>query len=268
MESDNKPLNFIVVGLVIFLVIMLIISIAKPVKEMFSSNKLFNKESPSENIEYTDDIKNITLKLKNVDLNISSGETFQIKNVDSSITVDKSEDSLTIIDRRSSIVILKRKPINIVIPSELLLETFKLETGAGKVVLDGINAEKLEVSFGAGKAVLKNIVSNNSEIQAGAGSLIVEDSKLNDLTLELGVGSVSIDSDITGNSQILAGVGEVELNLPKDINNYKFEFEKGSGNIILNGESILENSYGDNSDNLIRVEGGLGEIKINTLSEE
>ena len=97
----------------------------------------------------------------------------------------------------------------------------------------------------------------------GVGTLNINDIDLFDATLNLGVGEANIESNLLGTSKIECGIGEVYLNLSLPQEEYTFKLEKGIGEIELNKVSMGNTTVG-NGNNIIDVNGGIGEINIKT----
>ena len=87
-----------------------------------------------------------------------------------------------------------------------------IDTGAGKVEIETLACDVLELSLGAGKADIKNLTANsNANIDGGAGELNIDGGKLCNLDLDMGVGKLTLKSRIEGKSDLDYGVGETDL---------------------------------------------------------
>lgn len=77
--------------------------------------------------------------------------------------------------------------VNIKIPKGIDLSELNIDTGAGKVTINGVNAENLRLEHGAGKLEITNSNFKKTRISTGAGETKIISSVLNDLRLEAGV---------------------------------------------------------------------------------
>lgn len=77
--------------------------------------------------------------------------------------------------------------VNIKLPKGISLNELDIDTGAGKVTIDGVNAENLRLEHGAGKLEITDSNFEKTRISTGAGETKIMSSVLNDLRLEAGV---------------------------------------------------------------------------------
>ncbi len=155
----------------------------------------------------------------------------------------------------------------ITLPKHVSLAEFELDSGSGEVTIDMLEAKKIDISTGAGKLYIRNIIATESlELESGIGSVTISEGLINNLYAELGIGQINISTILTGNNKIEAGLGEIRLNLLDDLSNYKLRVEKGLGSIKLNN-TPLEKSISGEGVNYIEISGGIGEIKIFTKKQ-
>ena len=266
MTSFQKVIKYLAICLAIFICITLFSGIVSGIKTLFESfNFIDDKDnSYSEVIDYNEEFKYLDISLKSSGLTIKTGDKFSVDTSDNNIKIYNKKGTLKIVDKRKSIFNIKSKKTIITIPYNYSFEKVKIETGTGKVDINGVYTNSLEMELGAGKASLNNIVSNKTHIETGIGSVNISNSKLNDLNLELGVGKVDIVAEVIGESSIEAGVGKLNLSLNLPLYEYTFELEKGFGEIKLNNRNIKKDSKIGEGSNRIKIEGGIGSIVINT----
>ena len=138
-----------------------------------------------------------------------------------------------------------------------------INTGAGKVDIEKLKANKLKLDLGAGSTNIKYIETNNADIETGAGKFTIEDGILNDLDFDIGAGEANVNARLLGDSKIEVGVGSLNLNLLGSRELYKLKLEKGIGVVRVDGSLIENDSTVGNGNNYIRIEGGIGSIKVN-----
>ena len=139
-----------------------------------------------------------------------------------------------------------------------------MNNGAGKVDLESINTKRLYLDLGAGKVTINNLeVGEEARIDTGAGKTVINNATINDLNLNLGVGTVTLNSKLTGNNEIDAGLGSLEINLLGNSNDYKIKVDKGIGSCKIDGNSISDNTFYGDGENIIIIDGGVGNINVN-----
>lgn len=155
--------------------------------------------------------------------------------------------------------------IVVVLPSDLELDVFTIETGAGRVEIGAVSAKQVSMSLGAGKTEITQLVaSERVKIDSGVGHLIVRESKLHNLDLDMGVGAVEVQVELSGTNQIDAGVGKLALSLVGGMDKYQFKVEKGLGSVTLNGNKLGGDVTEGNGDTVVDIDGGVGAIQIRT----
>ena len=270
MTTFQKIIKYLAIGLAIFICMTLLTGLVGGVKTFLESLNIIKEPDTNYNevIDYNTNFSYLDISLNSSNLIIKNGDKFSVDTSDKNIKIFNENNKLKIVDNNKKIFNTKVKDLIVTIPYNYSFEVVKIETGAGKVNIEGINTNLLEMELGAGKTVLNNIVSNKTFVETGAGSVNISNSKLNDLNLELGVGKIDIDAEVTGKSSIESGIGELNLSLELPLCEYSFEFEKGIGEIRLNNESIKNNSKIGEGYNYIKIEGGVGSINVKTLEND
>ena len=156
----------------------------------------------------------------------------------------------------------------IYIPEDLEFKKVKINSGAGKIQIENINAEKLYLELGAGETIIEKLnVTDDCKIESGAGKVSILSGNINELNLDMGVGKFEVTSALTGNSKINAGIGNLELNIQGNKENYTIKANKGIGSIKIDGKEVSNDITYGNGENNIKIDGGIGEIKIDFKEE-
>lgn len=181
------------------------------------------------------------------------------------IEVNQKNNKLKIIEEQDNLLWKNsnKEELIVYIPENIEFEKVNIETGAGIVNIEEIKAEKLKLNLGAGETIIKNIISDNVDIDGGGGKFTIENGTINNLDFDLGIGETTINAKITGNNKIDTGIGRLKLNIDGNIDDYKLKVEKGIGDIKLNGKQVSNNTIIGNGENVIDIDGGIGEILIN-----
>lgn len=221
--------------------------------------------------ETYDDIDKIDIDLTAAELTIKVGEEFKVetqnmkdnfssKVVNGTLKLEENKKWFWNDNISGEIVLY--------VPQNENLRELNIETGAGKITIDGISSEKAEIDHGAGVLEISNSSFQNANIDGGAGKIAINSSVLNNLNLDTGVGRVDIEAEITGRSEINSGIGEVNINILGNEEEYEIIAEKGLGNLKVKNQEQTANLYHYGSgNNVIDVEGGIGNININFINE-
>ncbi|MDD4188064.1 MAG: DUF4097 family beta strand repeat-containing protein [Bacilli bacterium] len=243
MNGMQKAIKVIAICFAIFIITNIISAL------LFGVSILVKTTSP---VKYTEDYTNTYGYIENIDINIGAtnliikeGTEFKLKLNEVSKnfketyqnnTLKINEDNKWLYRKNTSSVILY-------IPKNHLLKEVLIESDTGKVELDGISASSFKIN-------------------QGAGIVIINNSKLNNLDLEAGIGKIYINSEITGNSKIESGIGKVSLIL-NNKEEYQLDITKGIGSIYIDKVSQPNKTIYGTGNNNLKIESGIGEININ-----
>lgn len=273
MTTTQKIIKYLAIAFALFLVISIFSIIFGLSREIISSINSDKKDSELLE-EYTtisnnvNNIESFKIDISNDDIEIKEGEKFEVKtnNPDvkfyheNSIVKIKSDKTFSWHLSNSS-----RGTIIIYLPNEFNISELDLNLGAGKIDIDKIFVETLLMDLGAGTMTAKEInVYEKATINGGAGKINIYSGTINNLNLKLGAGNASIESDLTGSNTLTTGVGKLNLGLSRSKDNYKFDINKGLGNIILNDFDVSEDTLIGDGETKIKINGAVGNIIINT----
>lgn len=273
MTTTQKIIKYLAIAFALFLVISIFSIIFGLSREIISS--INNDKKESELLEeYTtisnnvNNIESFKIDISNDDIEIKEGEKFEVKTNDpdvkfyheNSIVKIKSDKTFSWHLSNSS-----RGTIIIYLPNEFNISELDLNLGAGKIDIDKIFVETLLMDLGAGTMTAKEInVYEKATINGGAGNININSGTINNLNLKLGAGNASIQSDLTGSNTLTTGVGKLNLGLSRSKDNYRFDINKGLGNIILNDFDVSEDTLIGDGETKIKINGAVGNIIINT----
>lgn len=273
MTTTQKIIKYLAIAFALFLVISIFSIIFGLSREIISSINNDKKESKLLE-EYTtisnnvNNIESFKIDISNDDIEIKEGEKFEVKTNDPDVKFYhenskvkiKSDKTFSWHPSNSS-----RGTIIIYLPNEFNISELDLNLGAGKIDIDKIFVETLLMDLGAGKMTAKEInVYEKAMINGGAGNININSGTINNLNLKLGAGNASIQSDLTGSNTLTTGVGRLNLGLSRSKDNYRFDINKGLGNIILNDFDVSEDTLIGDGETKIKINGAVGNIIINT----
>lgn len=273
MTTTQKIIKYLAIAFALFLVISIFSIIFGLSREIISSINSDKKDSELLE-EYTtisnnvNNIESFKIDISNDDIEIKKGEKFEVKTNDpdvkfyheNSIVKIKSDKTFSWHLSNSS-----RGTIIIYLPNEFNISELDLNLGAGKIDIDKLFVETLLMDLGAGTMTAKEInVYEKAAINGGAGNININSGTINNLNLKLGAGNASIQSDLTGSNTLTTGVGKLNLGLSRSKDNYRFDINKGLGNIILNDFDVSEDTLIGDGETKIKINGAVGNIIINT----
>lgn len=265
MNSFQRLIKYFALALAVFLIITIVSGIVGVGYGILKFSGLVPSNSINSNFDHSKYETYLDINVKYASLKIVTGNSLKVENTNKKINTKIDGNKIIITDSSSVFTKNNDKELVVYIP-DIKFDIACINTGSGKVSIDGLKTNNLQLNLGAGSTKIKNVASDNTKINAGTGSVNINNSILNDAILELGIGSININSNITGNSKIECGIGSVNIDLPQSKNNYSFDIEKGIGQINLNGNKVEKDGKynSDNGLNYLEIEGGIGSININT----
>lgn len=260
MNQAQKTIKILAICLAIFIMISIFNGIFYAIQWVggfgFSSSGEFYKHT------YTD-IQNIKIDINASNVIIEEGNELSVEanNVSRSFQTSVKNKTLEVKEKFNWFQRHYKGEIIITIPKTADLESLKIDTGAGKITIDQISANRLKIDHGAGYLKMTNSIFKEADIDGGAGLLEITSSTLRDLNLDAGVGKVTLGENIYGKSKIDCGVGEMNFLLKKK-EDYTIEVEKGIGTVKIDGQEVKSQKIGTGN-NLLDIHGGIGSININ-----
>lgn len=265
MSDLQKVIKYLAMVFAIFLIVSIfsgIISLVLVFGSFFdNSNVLLDNYKVLE----TDGIVEVLdIEVSSVNVVIKEGTKFKIETNNKRVDL-KQKDNKVIIEEEGKFLFNNTKTGDIIIyvPEVNEIREVSLENGAGSVEIESFTTNKLLLNLGAGKVEINDlVVLEKTEIDGGAGEIDVKNATIHNLDLDMGVGKVSFLGSILGISEIDCGVGETTLDLNGTKDDYKITIDKGIGSVKVDGDSITDSSYYGNGNNLIEINGGIGNIRV------
>ncbi|MBE6746031.1 MAG: DUF4097 domain-containing protein [Ruminococcaceae bacterium] len=215
--------------------------------------------------DISQNIETVEITVDTATLRIEIGEKFEVHSNFNKMSIKDENGRLLIKEKSHNIFdVGNNGTVLLKIPDGETLNKVLINTGASSLFIEKLGAESINFDLGAGNVNIQDItVTQNAEIDCGIGELSIERGKLNNLELSHGVGKAEINADITGKSEIDAGVGELDLNMLSGRELYTVDAEAGIGALKIDGERVDNEVTTGNGKHFIKVEGGIGNVKIN-----
>lgn len=269
MTTFQKVIKYLSLGFAAFL-IFLIVSGVFGILSSFSSVLGLQKEDNvivdkinERNFKDTE-INSLDIEIAFTNLIVKKGTSLQIKTNQKNIYFEQNNQKLQIKEKNHQWFSKNNKgSLVIYVPDDLVFENIKINAGTGKIQIENMNTKKLSLMLGAGETTIdKLMVTDKCKIESGVGKVSILSGNINQFDLEVGIGDFEVTALVTGNSKINAGIGNLKLTLQGSRKDYRIQAEKGIGTIKIDDKNVEDNySYG-NGDNLIKLEGGIGNIHV------
>ena len=263
MTSWQKAIKYAAIALATFLIINIIGGIVGTVATL--SYVFDDKENigEMENYKIMDNIKKLDIDVGAVNFVIKTGDSFKLESNNEKITVKENNGSLIIKQKHSLNFGKRRYNLEISIPEDTVFDDVYISTGAGRLTVDTLKAERIDLDLGAGEAKFNNLTAlKKLEIDGGAGAIIIENGKLANADFNLGVGTLKLTSILTGVCDIDCGVGETRLTLLGDREDYRIDIDKGIGDAVIDGEKRKDGDVYGSGSNRVSIDGGIGKIDV------
>jgi len=165
--------------------------------------------------------------------------------------------------RRLSIGFKTLENITITIPENVEIQDFQMECGIGDVIISDVSSNNMSLKVGVGTVKINNVSADTCKIRGGVGEVTADTFTANKLDVEAGVGEIDMQGDFKGDINLRGGIGEIVLKASGQKSDFNYEFEKGIGEMKLNGESVgnIKNSENDAS-KTITAKTGIGSIDV------
>lgn len=270
MTQTQKIIKYVSTAFAVFLIVTIFSGILSCGFVLLNIFDLIdgNESVISDNVEVISDkeydISSLDLELAYTKLEIKVDDEFKVETNNSKLVYTNRNGNVRIKDNNRNWLNNKDSILTISIPSNLYLDRAYIDTGAGKINIESLNARNLNLKIGAGEVNIDNMtITGSAKINGGVGKATLKSCQINDLKADLGVGEFSFNGRLTGKNEFDSGVGSVNISLIDDMENYKIDVDKGIGSIKLDGEKIDSDRVYGTGVNEIEIDGGVGEIKIN-----
>ena len=218
------------------------------------------------------DVVDFDLDISAAELKIVCGDRFEVRSNLKNLKVNVSGGCLKI-EEKTKIKIdafgngYNDAYLEITLPSDFVFGKVDIDTGAGKVDIERLFAEKIEMSLGAGQVTVEELsASAYADIDGGAGQLNIHGGTLKNLDFDMGLGELNFTASLLGECDFDMGVGRANLTLLGSPDDYRIEFSKGLGSIDFNGDDIENGQIIGNGDTKIDIDGGIGAINVKTTN--
>lgn len=268
MTAFQKIVKYLAIAFAVFLIITIISAVLTAINGLAGvlglkkeSKELDNKTSLIQ-LEDTN-IATLDIDIAYANLKIKKGEYLLAQTNNTNIECKQDANKLKIVEKNHKWFSKNNNSeITIYIPEGLILEDVKIETGAGKIDIEEINAKKISFELGAGQTEINELNVDEAYIEGGVGRFIIQSGVINNLDFDMGIGETIISAKLLGKSEINTGIGKLKLNIDGNKEDYKINATKGLGSINIDGKDISNEEKIGNGENSIKIDGGIGSISV------
>ena len=154
--------------------------------------------------------------------------------------------------------------VKIYVPRDAMLETVKLDIGAGEMVCSNILTNTLDVNIGAGEGEFNNVTASEVKFNLGAGDAEIAKANFTNFNLKIGMGDMELDGIILGDVDIDCGTGSVGLELSNRYADFNYQVDVGAGEVDLGEQeySGIGNNVNlnNNAEHTMNIKCGMGEV--------
>ncbi len=212
----------------------------------------------------------LEVELANYALVIEEGDTLSVAYDDRNKRVTVEDNKLKITEKKKLFYGQEGYVVILTVPKDYFFTEVSITMGAGRLDIEHLSTNSLDLELGAGNVEISNLTAITSvDIEGGAGDLSITDSEITDLDLAMGVGALTLETDLIGNNQIDLGIGDSDIKLKGTANDYRFDINKGVGEITFDGEKYTADSSSvtmqhDDISNL-EINCGIGKVNIDFI---
>lgn len=272
MTTIQKIIKYIALVFAGFLIITIISAILNGGYNLLQALGLIHTNSGTVTEELNvisgelEEISTLKIDLSFTNLYIKAGEKFKVETNNSTINFTDDSGNVKIKEKNKGWLNNKNLESNLIIyiPDNMVdLDQVEIDTGAGKIHIEKLNAKELNFKLGAGDVYIENLTADKeANIDGGVGKTEIRSSQINNLNVDLGMGEFIFDGKVTGKSEVNSGVGAINIDLIDNKENYSINVSKGIGNVTIDGENIEKDQLYGKGENYLDINGGIGEINV------
>ena len=263
MTTVQKAIKYLAIAFAVFLIASIFSGIFGV---LGSLGMFFGEKNPSVEMNthfVLSDIESLKVDIPAADFEIYKGENFKVHSNREDFIIEEKNGILSVRGKNGFFKNYNNVAIKIEVPSGFVFKKADIATGAGRVNIDELRAEILELNLGAGEAEIGAIYSSvKTKIESGVGKIVISGGEMRDLDFSMGVGKVVLKSKLLGECDLDGGIGSANITLFGKQEDYEIEFESGVGQIRFDGEVVEGHQTFGNGQTDIDIDSGIGEIVV------
>lgn len=276
MSSFQRVIKYVAIGFAVLLAVGIISGIASAAINIISAvtgRSFFGHNE--KRIDFTSDFTGVeSLDVSNNagNMYIVVGDTFRVEAVnvlDSFHAEVSGNGTLTVSEDDKAFQWFNfldfgnhKSKITVYLPEDFVADKAYINTGAGDLQIDRLEAEDLTINAGAGNVRGNNITADKTRLDGGVGNITLTGVSFNDADLKCGVGSMRLDGTLQGDNKLDCGIGDIDLELEGSREDYDIDVDSGIGTIRVDGQKVSELDQDNDASNSLNVNGGIGKVTI------
>lgn len=197
------------------------------------------------------------------EIKILIGDAFYVKSNLKDIAVNNDGGTLAVKYKTRFNVYSGEAVIEICVPADTVFKSITVSSGAGMMYAKALCADRISIDSGAGKVDIDGICAKKQcDINTGAGKVSITDADINDLDLDIGTGRLELAGILFGDCNIDMGVGAADIILQGGKDAYRFDVDKGIGDITVDGISVSDGAAVGDGDCRVNISGGIGALTV------
>lgn len=263
MTAFQKVIQYLAMAFAVFLAVSILGGIVGAVG-LFGG--LFDADSVADTLtvySVASQVHTLKVDIRVADFTIETADRFSVESNLKNLKIEEKDGVLTVTEKKTYAANYSNAVLKLYLPSDCVLDEADLVTGAGKLTVETLSAERLHLELGAGAVKIDELnASREAEIDGGAGKVEIRSGTLTDLDMDMGVGQLDLTAAVLGSSSLELGVGETRLTLLGAKEEYRISLDKGIGSATVDGEEMRDGEVYGSGVNRIDIDGGVGAIKV------
>ncbi|MDI9510360.1 MAG: DUF4097 domain-containing protein [Clostridiales bacterium] len=271
MNTFQKIIKYVAMSFAIILTLIILTGIVGVVSSLAS----FSNDWEEDGVDFSRvfmDIESLDLRNSVGKLRVKLGSDFRVEatNVSKRFRAEEKDGTLFIEESYSKGFLWfnigkpnKNAIITVYVPADFMAKSIKIDGGVGEVNLEDLTTDYLYINAGVGNLHGRNLYAKKVDIDGGVGDTRFEDVDFTDVNFDGGVGNASIEGSMYGNLEFDCGVGSTYVKVDGARKDYLLRIDGGLGRIRVNGHKV-SGKYNDyyEADNTIIIDGGVGNVDI------
>jgi len=212
-------------------------------------------------------VEKLEIQINAANLTVKQADRFYLESNLKFLTVTEQNGTLKIEEARKLAVGDTTAMLTVYIPAGTKFETVNIRSGAAKLTVEALEADRVQLELGAGDAQFALLNAfERADIFGGTGKITIAGGTLRDLELDMGVGALELTAALRGDSELSLGVGTSKVLLLGDPADYTLDVEKGAGIVKVCGEKIADADRRGSGEHRVDIEGGVGTVEVDFQS--
>lgn len=272
MSIFQKVIKYLAMAFAIFLVVSIfggIFSAIYGIGTAFDGDKdTVDTEMSGKELKEKD-TKALVVDLSAAQLVIKTGEQLKAETNNSNISIEQKNDVLQIKEKSANwFQTSNHSKVVIYVPEDMEFDKVGINSGAGEITIESLTTDVLDLDLGAGEVNIDYLeVKKAVDIDGGTGDTTIRSGSLCNLELDMGVGAAKVSTKLTGDCDVDLGIGEMKLTILGERDEYTIDVNKGVGEYTIDGEKIHDNVKMGNGTNYLQLDGGIGAVKVEFLTQ-